>query len=168
MFSALPTDRTVQFRPIRPDDAERLVAFHESLDPYDQYLRFFSVHPHLTTIEIERFTHVDHHEREAVVVIDGTDLVGVGRYERLEDPTTAEVAFVVSGPWRGHGLATDLLHRLAAIARENGISTFVAETLAVNHQMLDVFRHAGYPSTCHFVDGVMETHLDITRAGPDR
>lgn len=164
MPSPLPADRPVTFRSIRPDDADRLVAFHEKLDPYDQYLRFFCAHPHLSHLELDRFTHVDHHDREAVVVLDGDDLVGVGRYVRLAEPDEAEVAFVVSGPWRGHGLATDLLRRLADIARRNGISTFVAETLAENHRMLDVFRHAGYPTTCHLVDGVMETRLDLGTA----
>ena len=38
-------------------------------------LRFFILHPHLTPDEVERFTHVDHHDREALVALDGPDVI---------------------------------------------------------------------------------------------
>ena len=50
---------TVHVRPIRPDDAERLVAFHGRLSPESIYFRFFSPKPRLTDKEIEKFTTVD-------------------------------------------------------------------------------------------------------------
>src|ERR1700727_3416851 len=39
---------TVRIRPIRPDDSQRLDAFHQRLDPYSIYLRFFTFHPALS------------------------------------------------------------------------------------------------------------------------
>ena len=36
---------TVHFRPVRPDDADRLVAFHGRLSPETIYFRFFSPRP---------------------------------------------------------------------------------------------------------------------------
>ncbi len=150
-------------RTVRPDDAPSLDRFHESLDANSQYLRFFLPHPHLTAKELIQFTQVDHLAREALVVIHGERaLVGIGRYEQLPThPDTAEVAFVVMGPWRGHGLATTLLHQLAHLARSRGITWFVAETLGANQQMRDVFRTAGYPLTSVTTEGVVETRMDI-------
>lgn len=161
-------DRTEVVRPIEPDDAAALVCFHEALDVQSQYFRFFTAHPHLTEAEVHRFTCVDHRDREALVVLDGDRLVAVGRYERdLRVPAEAEVAFIVAPDHRGRGWATELLHRLAELARRCGIDTFTAETLGVNHTMREVFAHAGYPWTSSFEDGIVVTRLDVRCApGP--
>ena len=58
---------TVHVRPIRPDDAERLVAFHGRLSPESVYFRFFSPKPRLTDKEVEKFTTVDMDDRVALV-----------------------------------------------------------------------------------------------------
>ncbi|HEY6426442.1 MAG TPA: hypothetical protein VIX84_04340, partial [Acidimicrobiales bacterium] len=57
----LSTDGTLHFRvrPIRSDDGQKLVAFHDALSERSCFLRFFSLHPHLSPKEVERFTHVD-------------------------------------------------------------------------------------------------------------
>src|SRR5690606_39013571 len=59
----------------------------------------------------------------------------------------AEVAFVVADDVAGQGLGTLLLERLAAIAEQRGITTFVASVLATNHAMLDMFRLSGFTAT---------------------
>src|SRR5690349_12316761 len=97
MLDALLADgRVVQIRPIEPADAPRLVAFHEALSPETTRYRFFTVHPRLSESELERFTHVDHHSREALIALLDGALVGVARYIQVEGTTEAEVAFVVS------------------------------------------------------------------------
>ena len=154
-------------RSIEPGDADRLAAFHDGLDAESQYRRFFTAHPHLTTAEVDRFTHVDHDGREALVVLEGDRIVAVGRYDRLrDDPSIAEVAFVTAPDRRHLGLATTLLHLLAARATHHGIRTFVAETLGCNVAMRRVLAEAGYPTTSRFVDGITETHLDISGGQP--
>ena len=78
-------DLHYRLRPIRPDDAERLVQFHTHLSPQSCYLRFFSFHPTLSAKEVERFTCVDYFDRLALVaeLVDGT-LIAVARYDRYE------------------------------------------------------------------------------------
>src|SRR5688572_12420192 len=89
----------VTVRPISTSDDERLVRFHESLSAESTRMRFFSVHPHLSSHETVRFTDVDHYDREAWVALVGDDIIGVGRYERLANPQDAEIAFVVADRW---------------------------------------------------------------------
>jgi GNAT superfamily N-acetyltransferase len=72
-------------------------------------------------------------------------LLAVARYDRLEDPTQAEVAFVVADEFQHHGIATLLLHQLALQARGAGVTHLVAEVLAENKPMLSVFHGAGFP-----------------------
>ena len=102
-------------RPIRPDDRDRLVAFHSRLSERTVYLRYFAPHPTLSERDLDRFTHVDHGDRVALVAQLGADLIGVGRYDRIDGGTDdAEVAFVVDDAHQGRGIGSVLLEHLAA------------------------------------------------------
>ena len=151
---------TVDIVPIGVNDRARLVRFHHDLSPLTTYRRFFCVHPELSEREVERFTNVDHADREALVAVAGEEIVAVARLERLAGGPRAEVAFVVADSWQGRGLGHLLYDRLAARARELGITTFVAETLPENQPMLAIFRHAG--ARLRMSEGVVAVTVDIT------
>jgi RimJ/RimL family protein N-acetyltransferase len=156
---------TAHVRAIRPDDAEHLRAFHRQLSPESITFRFFRYMPELSPKDAERFTHVDYERRMALVATTGNgeseEILGVVRYEYIR-PETAEVAFVVEDHWQGHGIATALLHRLAAYARQRGYTTFVAITMGNNLRMMEVLRNSGFPCTAHHSTGEVEVDLDIT------
>jgi RimJ/RimL family protein N-acetyltransferase len=157
-------DDRLSVRPIATTDADRLVAFHEALDDESHYFRFFNFHPHLTADEVIRFTNVDHRRREALVVLEADRIVAVGRYDEVrDDPTTAEVAFVVALDHRHEGLASRLLHELARRAADAGFEALLGETLNENTRMRSVFRHAGFPTTNTFEDGIVHTRMEIGR-----
>jgi GNAT superfamily N-acetyltransferase len=137
----------VRLRPIRPDDAGRLASFHQQLTPGTVYRRYFFLHPVLSDTELEHFTHVDYRTRLAMVAESDGQLVAVGRYERLPGTSDAEVAFLVADEFQHQGIGTILLDRLVDAALSRGITAFVAETLADNHDMIDVFAHSGFPVT---------------------
>jgi acyl-CoA synthetase (NDP forming)/GNAT superfamily N-acetyltransferase len=151
---------TAHLRPINPDDAGSLERFHDSQSAESIYLRFFAPMPHLSPRDVHRFTHVDNIDRVAFVCTLGDAIVGIARYDRVDD-TSAEVAFNVSDAHQGRGLSSVLLEHLAAAARENGIRRFVAEVLPQNRKMLTVFREAGYEVASQFDDGVISLHFDL-------
>jgi len=74
-----------------------------------------------------------------------TRLWAHGAYIRI-DADRAEVAFVVTDAWQGHGHRNDPARELAAVAKEHGIVVFKAEVLPYNHRMIEVFRDSGFPS----------------------
>ena len=148
-------------RPIRPDDASRLVAFHEQLSTRSVYLRFFTVHPTLSETEVRRFTTVDYVDRLALVAMVEDRLIAVARYDRAPGATEAEVAFVVADDYQHHGIGSTLLDDLADAARARGVTTFRADTLAENHAMLDVFRHTGFPVSAHTEYGTVTLRFPI-------
>jgi RimJ/RimL family protein N-acetyltransferase len=151
----------VELHAMRSDDAAGLLRFHHGLSRETTYLRFFTVHPELSPQELERFTHVDHHDREAIVATVGHEIVGIARFDRLDDPEEAEVAFVVADRWQGEGLGAALLERLVQRARAEGLIRLVAETLPTNRRMVAVFIHAGLPVTTHHREGVVYVQLDL-------
>ena len=170
--SGLETDEvvrdgsTVRFRPIRPSDGPALVAFHDGLSSQSVYRRFFFMHPHLSPGEVERFTRIDYGDRMAFAVFDGGRMVGVGRYERLPVGTEAEVAFVVTDDHQHLGIGTLLLDHLADAARDNGIATFVAQTLSDNREMIGVFLSSGFPVATTTTSGTVTLRLPV-EANPD-
>ena len=152
---------TVHLRPITPDDAEKLLAFHGRLSERTRYFRYFGPYPRMPRRDLERFSTVDHADRVAFTALLGDDIVAVGRYDRLGGGGSAEVAFVVEDAHQGRGLGSILLEHLAAAARERGLSRFTAEVLAENGQMVRVFRDAGYSVSRAFEEGVLHLEFDI-------
>ena len=148
-------------RPITPDDAEGIRHFHSRQSAESIYLRFFAPLRELSERDIHRFTHVDHRDRVALVATLDGEIIGIGRYDRI-DPGSAEVAFNISDHYQGKGIGSVMLEHLAAIAQEMGINRFVAEVLPQNRKMLTVFKEAGYEVTHHIEDGVVEVSFDIS------
>jgi acyl-CoA synthetase (NDP forming)/GNAT superfamily N-acetyltransferase len=160
----------VHLRPILPSDADALVAFHARLSERTRYLRYFGPYPYISPRDLARFTTVDHCSRVAFIALLGDEIIAVGRYEGLPGsdgkepaegtpPESAEIAFVVRDDHQGRGLGSILLEHLAAAARERGLRRFEAEVLVENHQMVRVFRDAGYQVSREFDEGVL--HLEF-------
>ena len=155
---------TTHVRPIRPEDAALLQAFHVGQSERSTYLRFFAHMARLSESDLARFTTVDHRDRVALVAVSGQDeterIIAVGRFD-VAEAGTAEIAFNVSDTEHGRGLGTVLLEHLAAAARERGIRRFTADVLPQNAAMLAVFREAGYAVSQRLDDGVITVVLDI-------
>ncbi|AEI11969.1 bifunctional acetate--CoA ligase family protein/GNAT family N-acetyltransferase [Cellulomonas gilvus] len=157
---------TTRVRPIRPDDAEALQAFHVAQSERSTYLRFFAHLERLPERDLQRLVNVDHVDRVALVATADDDgplgyrIIGVARYDRL-DEDEAEVAFNVADAHQGRGVGSVLLEHLGAAARERGVRRFVAEVLPQNGRMIAVFRDAGYEVRQHAEDGVVSLAFDI-------
>jgi GNAT superfamily N-acetyltransferase len=151
----------LHLRPIRPDDGCRLRQFHEHLSAHSVYLRYFFTHPRLSPAEIDRFTHVDYVDRLALIGEDRDRIIAVGRYERLPGTTEAEVAFIVADEAQHQGIGSLLLARLAEAAVANGITVFVAQTLAENRPMINMFLKSGFPVTSHSQYGTVDIRFPI-------
>ncbi|MBU2662337.1 GNAT family N-acetyltransferase [Actinoplanes bogorensis] len=152
----------VHLRQIQPSDAPAIVDFHSRMSERTRYLRYFSPYPRIPERDLERFVNVDHHDREAFVIVSGPRIMAVGRYERLgpESPE-AEVAFVVEDAHQGRGIGSVLLEHLAEAARANGLTRFVAEVLPENAGMLRVFSDFGYHVQRKYADGVVHLSFPI-------
>ena len=152
---------TAAVRPIEPNDAPALAEFHERQSQESRYRRFFSPKPTLRDSDLRRFTHVDFVDRVALVVEEHGEFIAWASYERLQNRTDAEVAFMVDDAQHGKGVATLLLEHLAAIARTNGIERFTAQTLGDNGAMLAVFSKAGWPVHRRFESGVIDVDFPL-------
>ncbi|HSK26528.1 MAG TPA: GNAT family N-acetyltransferase [Jiangellales bacterium] len=151
---------TAHLRPISPDDSARLVAFYARVSDESKYYRFFAPYPTLSETDVRNYTHVDHDERVAFILLVGDEMIAVGRYDKVDD-REAEVAFLVEDAHQGRGVGSVLLEHLAQAARERGIRRFVADVLPRNRRMITVFRDAGYTVDNTIEDGVIHLQFEI-------
>lgn len=139
-----PRPLAIDLRPIRPDDLPELRAGLRRLSPDTRFQRFHAAVLDLSPAQWAYLTQVDGHDhvafvactRERVGEVGPGRIVGVARFIRArEEPTRAEVAFVVYDGAQGRGVGAALRDALVAAACEHGVKTFRAHILAGNFAM---------------------------------
>ena len=163
----LSNGRPVHLRPIVPSDAELLQDFHAQLSPETIYFRFFTSKPVLSERELAHFSEVDYHDRVAFVALVNDEIVGVGRYDRVNE-NDAEIAFNIRDDYQGRGLGSVFLEHLAAAGRDRGITRFVAEVLPSNRRMINTFKEAGYTISQRLEDDVLAISFAIASTEQSR
>ena len=147
----------VRLRLLGPDDRAKLLAGFAELSDASRYSRFFTAMPELPERMLDRLLHTDGMNHLAIAAEAGdvpsasAPGYGVARFLRLEEtPDVAEAAVVVVDRMQRRGLGTLLLARLAAAARERGITRFRAEVLRTNHAVVALLEDVGEHADVRF------------------
>jgi acetyl coenzyme A synthetase (ADP forming)-like protein len=155
---------TAHLRRARPEDHETLVRFINELSAESRYRRFLSASTPDADSIARLIAAPDPASGLTLVVTRVREgeprIVATGSY-LARDAKTAEVALAVADAFRGKGLGTLLLERLALVAVRNGFTRFWALTSGDNQPMLDVFRESGFEVRGHCAKGEVEIDLDI-------
>ncbi len=154
----------VYIRAIRPDDRDRLAAFHRRLSPESVYFRFFEIKQELSPQDLSYLTELDFDRRVALVATLARDreapLVGVARYDVLPaDPKRAELGIIVEDAYQGKGIGTQLLKHLLGIAFSQGVREITAEVLPQNTKMLELVSNSGVPVRRRLEEGMIQLRL---------
>jgi RimJ/RimL family protein N-acetyltransferase len=156
--------RPFKIRALRPDDRDGLLAAVGQTSAQSLYRRFFSPRRGFTEEQIAYFANVDFVAHVALVAALEENgrrmIIGGGRYIVVQ-PGKAEVAFVVVDRYQGQGVGAALMRHLTAIARDAGLEELVAEVLADNTSMLNVFRKSGLRLGTTHESGVIHVALKL-------
>jgi GNAT superfamily N-acetyltransferase len=151
-------------RRLEPEDKPLLLEGFTRLGEQSRYQRFLGFKKRLSTDELDFLTRVDHVDHEAIGAVDPETGRGVGiaRFVR-ERPgaATAEAAVAVVDAWQHNGLGWVLLERLAARAREVGITEFSASLLVENRAMLALFARLGRIEVRHDSGSTVVLHVGL-------
>ena len=135
-------------RVARGDDKDLLLHFLRTISPESLELRFFGAMRPETACDMLLIEGPSLLQLSLIALSRdsrSSRIVGQAEYVRSSSTApTAEVAFLMGDDWRGRGLGTILLHRLARAAVGLGIKRFEARVLPQNLEMLEVFRESGY------------------------
>ena len=157
-------DMTLEVRPIMLDDVERLSRLFDRLSPTSVYHRFFSPIHKPPRSALLWLASVDHERREALVALDGNEIVAVARYDGRPGTAEAEVALTVEDAWQHRGVGKRLAKRLAAQAVDQGYDHFVASVLPDNHAALGLIRRLSRDASVRFEDGGYMATMPLARA----
>lgn len=165
-----PDGGRVLIRPIRPEDEPRLAAFHETLSERSVYLRYLhpmSLGQRVAHQRLARICFTDY-DREMVLVAEEADgvspgeILGVARLNRLHWRNEAEFALLVSDRFQRHGLGSELLGRLLAIARTEHLGRVVGYISPENPAMLKLARRLGFQTRRPPEDpSIVEAWIDV-------
>ncbi len=144
---------SVTIRPIRPEDEPLMVKFHATLSERSVYLRYFCSLSLSARVEHERLVRIcfGAYERGMALVGDHKDaqtgehqILGVGRLIGMANYSEAEAAVLVSDLWQGRGLGTELLAKVAQVAREEKFRRLEGEILRDNLATQAIFKKVGF------------------------
>jgi acetyltransferase len=134
----------LRIRPIRPDDEALLQAFTRRLTAEDIRLRFFGPLRELSHEMAARLTQIDYDREMAFLLLDGKELLGVGRLAADPGFEQAEFALVVASDLQGRGYGTLLLNHVLRYAKTRGVKRVVGQVLRENHKMLELTKRLGF------------------------
>jgi GNAT superfamily N-acetyltransferase len=140
----LPNGKCIEFRPLLPSDEFLYRNFFYSLQEETIFSRFF-YRMKLFSHEVaqKHWSMIDYKKNMSLiglVQISGhKEIVAIGSYA-VDEPRTAETAFVVREDFQGQGIASYLLKSLQSIAEKNDYTGFSATVLRENTAMLHVFK----------------------------
>jgi len=146
-------NQSLTVREIEIDDVERLRRMFHRLSADSVYRRFFSPIHEPTRSALLWLASVDHLGRDALVALDGDEIVGVARYDTRTGASAAEIAVTVEDAWQHQGLGKRLAVRLAKRAIARGIESFEATVQPDNRSALGLLRKLSPDASVRFDQG---------------
>ena len=167
----------VELRAIRPEDEPAMVAFHGTLSEesvHFRYLSALSLAQRTSHARLARLCFIDYDREMAVVAVRGGDgarepeIAGVGRLCKGHGGDEAEFAVIVSDRWQRQGLGRQLMERLVAIGREEGLHRLTGTVANDNRAMRALAARLGFAEVGRAGEPEVTVTLDLTAAGGKR
>lgn len=144
----LEDDREITIRPIQPEDAGIEQDFVQHLSPETRRRRFLAAIRELTPRALERFTHPEYPQEQALIATikeAGVEKeIGVARYAGEPGGVHAEFAIVIADEWQGKGLGRRMMQDLLEAATTAGMRHLEGLVLRDNRQMLQMVQDLGF------------------------
>lgn len=147
----LPEFGIVCIRPIRPDDEERLIAFHRGLSEQTVAQRYFgsiSFGARSAHMRLAKICFADY-DREITLIAErgcdgGTEIIGVARLTKVHGTSEAEFGLTITDAWQRRGLGFQMLQLLMNVAGDENVSRLRAVIRANNQAMIHLCRKIGF------------------------
>ncbi|MGW7045577.1 bifunctional acetate--CoA ligase family protein/GNAT family N-acetyltransferase [Streptomyces avermitilis] len=150
VHALLSDGTTVCIRPVLPGDHEQLQGLYEDMSAENLRLRFFAASRRSAALAADRACAPPHPGHRTLMAESQGQVIGLAEYEVGDDAASAEMSIAVADRLHHHGVGTLLVEHLVSAARADGITTFTADALSENHEVLRLFADLGLRTARRF------------------
>ncbi|MFF9777940.1 GNAT family N-acetyltransferase [Streptomyces sp. NPDC013978] len=143
VHALLADGTTVRIRAVERGDHEQLQGLYEEMSPENLRLRFFAASRRSAELAADRACAPRRPGYRALLAEREGQVIGLAEYETGEDTATAEISIAVADGLHHRGVGTLLIEHLVSAARAEGITTFTADALSENSEVLRLFSDLG-------------------------
>ncbi|MGI5133240.1 MULTISPECIES: GNAT family N-acetyltransferase [unclassified Streptomyces] len=150
VHALLADGTTVCIRPVASGDHEPLREFYTEMSPENLRMRFFVASPRSAARAADRACAMNRPGHRALLAEAQGHVIGLAEYYTGEDKDEAEISIAVADRLHHRGVGTLLVEHLVSAARADGITTFTADALSENREVLRLFADLGLRTARHF------------------
>ncbi|MFI2206513.1 GNAT family N-acetyltransferase [Streptomyces sp. NPDC020192] len=150
VHALLADGTTVCIRPVTPADHDQVQGLYEEMCPENLRLRFFSLSPRSAALAADRACAPAHPGYGALLAETHGQVIGLAEYDTAGGTDEAEISIAVCDGLHHRGVGTLLVEHMVSAARADGITTFTADALSENRQILRLFADLGLRTARRF------------------
>ncbi|WP_406164661.1 GNAT family N-acetyltransferase [Streptomyces sp. NBC_00996] len=150
VHALLADGTTVCIRSVHPGDHDQLQGLYEEMSPENLRLRFFAAGRRSAALAADRACAPVHPGYRALLAEASGRVIGLAEYDTAGGKDDAEISIAVADGLHHRGAGTLLVEHLVSAARAEGITTFTADALSENHEVLRLFADLGLRTSRHF------------------
>ncbi|MFF3612039.1 GNAT family N-acetyltransferase [Streptomyces sp. NPDC002580] len=150
VHTLLADGTTVCIRSVLPGDLDQLRGLYEEMSPENLRLRFFTASRRSAALAADRACAPAHPGYGALLAEANGRVIGLAEYDTGGDKDGAEISIAVADDLHHQGAGTLLVEHLVSAARAEGITTFTADALSENHEVLRLFADLGLRTSRRF------------------
>jgi len=159
----------LNIRPIRLEDEQEMIRFHENISEESIYMRYFEYLGLDRRTSHERLVRIctNTPESYAVVVERPTTpqgpaaILAVGRLTQTAEADVADFDLLMANEKKALQLGKVLLKRLIKLAHAFGFRVLAGELLVADHDTLNLCRALGFSLHTFLQDGLVQVILDL-------
>ncbi|MEV0912561.1 bifunctional acetate--CoA ligase family protein/GNAT family N-acetyltransferase [Streptomyces hokutonensis] len=160
VHALLADGTTVCIRPVEAGDHDQLQGLYEEMSPENLRLRFFGVSRRSAEMAADRACRPHPGYRALLAETQGR-VIGLAEYDTGGTGTAADISIAVADGLHHRGVGTLLVEHLVSAARAEGVTTFTADALSENREILRLFADLGLRTARHFEGPEMRCTIEL-------
>lgn len=160
VHALLADGTTVCIRPVVAGDHDQLEGLYEEMSPENLRLRFFGLSRRSAEMAADRACR-PHPGYRALLAETKGQVIGLAEYDNGGTGTAADISIAVADGLHHRGIGTLLVEHLVSAARAEGITTFTADALSENHEILRLFADLGLRTARRFEGPEMRCTIEL-------
>ncbi|MGV9452504.1 bifunctional acetate--CoA ligase family protein/GNAT family N-acetyltransferase [Streptomyces sp. NPDC003635] len=150
VHALLADGTTVCIRPVRRSDHDRVQGLYEEMSPENLRLRFFAASRRSAGLAADRACGTTRPGYRVLLAETAGQVIGLAEYDTGGAGSDAEISLAVADGLHHRGVGTLLVEHLVSAARAEGITSFTADALSENHEVLRLFADLGLRTARRF------------------